>query len=118
MGGGGVSSYEPQPSYQVGVVNSTYSTNNSAFTTNHRTYPDVSADANPYTGVPDLRLPMISATNPWASTQIGGTSLACPLWAGMIAVADQGRAVAGLGSLDGRTQTLPALYSLPGRRFQ
>jgi hypothetical protein len=30
----------------------------------------------------------------------------------LIAIADQGRAIVGLGSLDGATQTLPALYSL------
>ncbi|MGO9109330.1 MAG: LamG-like jellyroll fold domain-containing protein, partial [Thermoguttaceae bacterium] len=115
-GGGGISSYEIQPSYQAGVVNSSYSTNNSAFSTNQRTYPDVSADGNPSTGAP-IYDSYDYTTNPWASTQIGGTSLACPLWAGMIAVADQGRAILGFGSLDGPTQTLPALYNLPAADF-
>jgi hypothetical protein len=32
--------------------------------------------------------------------------------AGIVAVADQGRAAAGLGSLDGASQTLPALYQI------
>ena len=43
-GGGGISAYESQPAYQNGVVN--------AFSTTQRTYPDVSADANPNSGVP------------------------------------------------------------------
>ena len=57
----------------------------------------------------------ISAANGWI--QVGGTSLSAPLWAGLIAVADQGRSLAGLGSLDGRTQTLPLLYQLPANDF-
>jgi hypothetical protein len=48
---------------------------------------------------------------------IGGTSLATPMWAGIIALADQGRALAGLGTLDGATQTLPMLYALPSSDF-
>jgi hypothetical protein len=42
-----------------------------------------------------------------------GTSAAAPIWAGLIAIADQGRALAGGTPLTGYTQTLPALYSLP-----
>ena len=48
---------------------------------------------------------------------IGGTSLASPLWAGMIAIADQGRALDGAAPLTGYTQTLPALYSLPSTDY-
>ena len=48
---------------------------------------------------------------------VGGTSLGAPSWAALIAIVDQGRAVAGKGSLDGPTQTLPALYSLPSTDF-
>ncbi len=48
---------------------------------------------------------------------VGGTSLACPLWAGMIAITDQGRVLAGEGTLNGATQTLPMLYSLPSSDF-
>ena len=46
-----------------------------------------------------------------------GTSLGAPAWAGIIAIVDQGRALAGKGSLDGPTQTLPALYALPSSDF-
>ena len=48
---------------------------------------------------------------------VGGTSLGSPSWAGIIAIVDQGRAVAGLGSLDGATQTLPALYAAASSNF-
>ena len=108
-GGGGISAYESQPSYQKGVV-SNYSTTN-------RTYPDVSADANPNTGVPVCDSWDFGSSTPWFGGYIGGTSLATPLWAGMIAVADQGRATRGLGSLNGATQTLPDLYKLAASDF-
>jgi hypothetical protein len=46
-----------------------------------------------------------------------GTSAASPIWAGLIAIANQGRALAGGTPLSGNTQTLPALYSLPAADF-
>src|SRR5262249_28900687 len=46
---------------------------------------------------------------PW--DQVGGTSLATPLWAGMAAIADQGRVLAG-GSPLGSTAMLTDLYEL------
>ena len=46
-----------------------------------------------------------------------GTSAASPIWAGLIAIADQGRALEGGTPLTGYTQTLPALYSLPAADF-
>ena len=112
-GGGGTSLYESQPSYQNGVV----AEYNTSISTTMRDYPDVSADADPNSGVPvydtyDATNDSANyGSNPWQ--QYGGTSLACPLWAGMIAVADEGRAIAGQGSLDGLSQTLPALYKMP-----
>ena len=39
--------------------------------------------------------------------QVGGTSLSSPMFAGLVAIADQGRALQGESSLDGATQTLP-----------
>ena len=101
-GGGGISTEETQPAYQKGAV--------SAFSTTQRTYPDVSADADPNSGVDVYDSYDFGNKTAWAT--IGGTSLACPLWAGIIGVADQGRAVAGMGPLDGPTQTLPDLYNL------
>src|SRR5262249_47200388 len=37
---------------------------------------------------------------------------------GLMAIVNQGRALAGKGSLDGYTQTLPALYQLPAGDFR
>ena len=48
---------------------------------------------------------------------IGGTSGGAPQWAALIAITDQGRAYAGKPSLDGPTQTLPAIYRLPESDF-
>ena len=46
-----------------------------------------------------------------------GTSLSCIIWAGLVAIADQGRVSVGMGTLDGATQTLPRLYNLPSSDF-
>ena len=54
-------------------------------------------------------------STPWET--VGGTSLAAPCWAGLIGIADQLRASQNLPSLDGPTQTLPALYGLPAADF-
>jgi hypothetical protein len=101
--GGGISSFESQPSYQTGKVNGTSST--------HRTVPDVSMDADPNSGVYVLD----TFSGGWF--QVGGTSLSCPMFAGLVAIADQGRALQGQSSLDGATQTLPMLYGLPQSDF-
>ena len=102
--GGGISNGESQPSYQKGVVTQS---------TTRRCTPDVSYDSNPATGVPIYDT--FGTMNPWI--QIGGTSAAAPQWAALIAIADQGRALAGKASLDGATQTLPMLYGLSSADF-
>jgi autotransporter-associated beta strand protein len=107
--GGGISPYESQPAYQNGVVGT--------FSTTQRTCPDVSADADPSTGVPIYDSYNYGSSTPWLPGYEGGTSLSTPLWAGIIAVADEGRAIAGQGSLDGPSQTLPALYSIDAADF-
>ena len=100
--GGGLSLYERLPAYQLRAVPKGV---------RRRAVPDVAIVANKYTGV-QVYDPVHGG---W--TIGGGTSLAAPLWAGVIAIADQGRAARGLGSLDGPTQTLPDLYRLPRRDF-
>ena len=95
--GGGTSRYEFEPTYQDGVQS-----------TGRRTTPDVSMDANPSSGVPVFDSYDNGTSRPWI--EVGGTSLATPMWAGLIAIADQGRAASGLGTLDGASQTLPMLY--------
>ena len=47
----------------------------------------------------------------------GGTSAAAPQWAALVAIANQGRAISHKTSLDGVTQTLPALTSFPDDDF-
>ena len=74
-------------------------------------------DANPNTGVALYDSWDYGSGTPWFPGYMGGTSLACPLWAGVVAVADEGRAVAGAGSLDGPGGTLPRLYKLPAADF-
>ena len=104
--GGGISTIESQPSYQSGVVTQS---------TTRRTIPDVAFDANPGTGVTIYDSYNNGTSSPWV--QIGGTSMSAPSWAAMIAIANQGRSIAGLPNLDGPTGTLPAIYSLPSSDF-
>jgi hypothetical protein len=103
--GGGTSLYEPQPAFQ-----------NNVQSTGFRTTPDVAFDADPNTGVAVYdSWDDADNSGPWM--EIGGTSLAAPSWAGLIAVANQGRVLAGAGTLDGVSQTLPALYAIPSTDF-
>jgi subtilase family serine protease len=106
--GGGVSAYEAQPAYQAGVVPT-------SITTTHRAVPDVAADADPGTGVAVLDSWDLGSSSPWI--QVGGTSVSAPLWAGVLAIANQGRVLTGSATLDGPSQTLPALYALPAGNF-
>ncbi|HEX3655624.1 MAG TPA: choice-of-anchor tandem repeat GloVer-containing protein [Pirellulales bacterium] len=104
--GGGISQYEQQPNYQLGVVSQS---------STRRTIPDVSFDADPNTGPAIIDSYTYGSTDPWS--QIGGTSFAAPSWAAMIALADQIRVASGQGTLDGPSQTLPELYQLPAADF-
>ena len=102
--GGGVSAYESEPSYQKGVQS-----------TGYRTIPDVAFDGSSSSGVSVYDSYDNTGGGPWVS--MWGTSLGAPSWAALIAVADQGRVAAGGTTLDGPTQTLPGLYSLPSADF-
>lgn len=107
--GGGISKYELKPTYQDLLTTPSATM---------RTTPDVSIDADPNTGVAvlDTSATGIGSANPWVNGYVGGTSLASPMWAGLIAIADQGRSLAGLSSLSS-SQTLTDLYSLPSSDF-
>lgn len=85
-GGGGISSIWSIPSWQQGVANA----NNLASTT-MRNVPDVSLDADPYTGY------YIYYGGQWGL--VGGTSCAAPLWAAFTALVNQQRAINGSGTL-------------------
>jgi subtilase family serine protease len=102
--GGGYSLYEREPSYQASVQS-----------TGHRSTPDVAFDADPNTGVAVYQAQARGNQSPWQT--VGGTSLGTPAWAAIIAIVDQGRALAGKGSLDGPTQTLPSFYAMASSSF-
>ena len=101
---GGISAFEAQPSYQAGVITQSFRTN-----------PDVAYDADPSTGFPVYDSYNNASSTPWS--QLGGTSDAAPQWAALIALADQGRLLAGESVLDGPSQTLPMLYQLSAGDF-
>ncbi len=109
--GGGTSYVYHQPSYQAGVVPSSLSKANGSEPM--RVEPDVSMDADPATGM------LVGETQTFPNGvyydqyRIGGTSLASPLLAGVIARAD-GNAGAPLGFLN---PSLYALYTQPGGLF-
>ncbi len=77
--------------------------------------PDVAFDADPATGFAIYDSTPADGEVGWES--VGGTSAGSPQWAGLVAIADQGRAMRGLGSLDGPTQTLNAIYNIPQSDF-
>ena len=99
--GGGISPYETAPSFQKAVTGLT-----------RRTTPDVAFNASTaspfvvYTSVP------WDGQSGWLS--VAGTSAGAPQWAGLMAIVDQGRALAGQGSL---SNAGAALYGLPASDF-
>jgi subtilase family serine protease len=84
--GGGVSSIFPEPAYQRGVVPA-------ALSGGKRTTPDVAALADPFTGFSIGIRPIVDddtlATGPFENDTFGGTSLASPITAAEVAVAQQ-----------------------------
>lgn len=106
-GGGGVSSSHAMPAYQSGAPSSLHVVNSNssgspcgAATGSYcREVPDVSADADPYSGY------VVYYNGSW--TGIGGTSAAAPLWAAFMALTDASSKCAGkaIGFAN------PALYS-------
>jgi subtilase family serine protease len=93
--GGGYSSVESEPSYQLAVQD-----------TGMRSSPDVAFDADSSTGF-DLYYDGNSQL-----FRVGGTSAGAPAWAALFAIADQGRAINGFDTLDSGSETLPMLYAL------
>ncbi|MDB5330615.1 MAG: pcp 3 [Phycisphaerales bacterium] len=75
----------------------------------------VAYDADPNPGFAMYDSTPFQGTQGWQAGT--GTSAGAPQWAALIAVADQGRALAGKHSLDGQSQTLPGLASLPDSDF-
>jgi subtilase family serine protease len=104
--GGGTSYGYLEPAYQAAVVPSALANRNIGVTGhNGRVEPDVSMDADPQTGMLIGETQLFPHGAAYAQFKLGGTSLASPLLAGVIAVADQVRG-SSLGFLN------PALYAL------
>ncbi|MET4004583.1 subtilase family serine protease [Arthrobacter sp. UYCu511] len=84
--GGGVSAVFAQPTYQKGVVPRSLSLG-------QRVVPDISSLADPYTGyvigISPINNDSTLTTDPFTIQTYGGTSLAAPLSAGQMAVAQQ-----------------------------
>ena len=89
--GGGVSVYENKPSYQTGWQ-----------TTAARTVPDVSYNADPYTGFP-VYITNYNGSTGWIT--VGGTSAGAPQWAAQQALVNSAR----MSSL---SNVVAALYSV------
>ena len=114
VGGAGLSQFEAEPSYQENFQ-----------TSGSRSVPDVAMDADfdntplafyiddPLTGASG-----ITSMGPSSGLSAQLTAgMAGPMMAGLLADVNQGRVLAGGTTLDGRSQTLPALYSLPSSDF-
>jgi hypothetical protein len=113
-GGGGLSSVETEPAWQIKAIPA------SIDPTGTRALPDVSMDSGSAQEYDVFTSTLGASANSAAAVGwLGdaGTSAASPIWAGLIAIADQGRMLAGGTPLTGNTQTLPALYSLPSADF-
>jgi DNA-binding beta-propeller fold protein YncE len=106
-GGGGVSRTFDMPTYQqaLGEVTGSTGTPCANASGDCREVPDVSADADPFSGYV-----VYDSVNGYNWTAIGGTSAASPLWAAVLADVSSadGTTSVGYGSLN------PALYSLAG----
>jgi len=93
-GSGGVSTLYAQPSYQQGVVPTSVAEslpNGTTSSTPMRVIPDVSAYADPSTGmlVGETTLQPNGKTYAFSLSRWGGTSVACPTFAGIQADAQQ-----------------------------
>jgi subtilase family serine protease len=103
--GGGVSLLYSQPSYQAGIVPASMSTTSAGAV--DRAVPDISADADADSGILQGIIEVVNHKPVYVTFDDGGTSLASPLVAGVIADASQGQA-ASFGFIN------PLLYSLSG----
>ncbi len=113
--GGGISLLESQPSYQAGIVPDALATTLNLASGSAeplpnpmRVSPDIAAVADPYTGyligetftiagnaIADAGCKPISKTEEYCEIDYGGTSLASPITAGILAVVNQKRKALG-----------------------
>jgi subtilase family serine protease len=109
-GGGGLSQYWKQPSWQTGPGT------NGSYANGMRQTPDVSLDADPATGYPiyctaGANCNGSSGLGGGGWLTVGGTSAAAPMWAAMIALANEQAAKVGKGHMGFLN---PALYEIGG----
>jgi hypothetical protein len=102
--GGGVSQFEPEASYQL-----SYGINTGGF----RASPDVSMDGSSSTPVDFVDSYDFPNGNPTQEFAFG-TSVATPMWAGLLTIVNQGRALLGRGVLANAQE---ALYEVPASDF-
>ena len=106
MTGGGLSAYESLPAWQSGVVPA----GGSALV--RRAVPDVAFNANPMTGE-YVALTLPGAATVWSA--YGGTSIAAPQWAGLVAVANAQRVASGKAVLgDFHSLLYQSIAKVPG----
>jgi len=86
--GGGTSRLFREPFYQKGIVPDALARQNQTGDNRGRVVPDVSALADPNTGFLVGQTQTFGDGVYYDQFRIGGTSLACPLMAGIVAVAD------------------------------
>ncbi|HWD85124.1 MAG TPA: S53 family peptidase [Solirubrobacteraceae bacterium] len=103
--GGGTSVSYPQPPYQAGVVPSSLS-EAAGSGGPMRVEPDISMDADPATGELIGQYQTFPDGSYYDQYRLGGTSLATPLFAGLLANAIQAHGGTGFGLVN------PALYTL------
>jgi subtilase family serine protease len=109
--GGGPSQLWSQPAYQAGVVPKALATAPGNRPGLVRSAPDISADGDEVTGFGVGLLSFPKNKPPKYGTElVGGTSIASPMVAGMVAAAQQGES-SSFGFLN------PVLYKLPSSAF-
>jgi subtilase family serine protease len=96
-GGGGASAVYAKPAFQNGLRGK------------YRLVPDISMNADPQTGVEIIITPDGVLADGTFVAVAGGTSLSCPMFSALWAIANQANATAGGGSLG---QAAPLLYEL------
>lgn len=105
--GGGTSRLFAEPSYQQGVVPDALAARNQTGRTNRgRVVPDISMDGDPNTGMLVGETQTFPDGTYYDQYRIGGTSLSCPLFAGLMALADGQTGTHGFIN--------PSLYQLAG----
>lgn len=106
---GGLSQYYTAQSWQQQAI-STVNATGYGLVGNRRAVPDISLDGDPFSG-----FPVYDTADGTAWRQIGGTSLACPLYSSLIVIANQARAARQMPTVG---LTTPYLYKMSYSQHQ